>query len=166
MLRVEASRPLEATGEVAVDEYLPLSVTTSRKPLAVSYYTVGDDRTSLAEIKIERLSRLVREVVLVSFRGIVGPVKPLDVPVVEGVPLIAAPSVPEFRAHRNADLRVGRSSESLAVDWRDGRSVDLVIRHERLSFCVGNNELLGFLVTGLSALEVDLLRKHGRRSPG
>lgn len=164
MLLVESCRTLEVSVEVAVDEYLPFAATTSQKPLAVSYYTVGDDRTSLAEIKIERVSRLVREVLLVSFREIVGPVESLDVPVVEGFPVIAAASVPEFRAHTNADFRVMLSAESLAVDWRGGRSVDRVIRHERLSFLVGQNELLGFVVTGFSTLEIDLLRKHGRRS--
>jgi len=85
----------------------------------------------------------------------VGSVEPLRATVVEGLPVIAAASVPDFPAHADPSLGVRLSADALAVDWSGGTPIDLVVRHERLFFLVGQNELLGAVVTNLSARETD-----------
>jgi len=163
MLVIDTFRAVDATVEVAVDEYLPLAVRTSPSPLAVSYYTVGDRLTSLFEIQIERVSRLVRAVVLVSFPNVGGRYEPTQVPIVEGLPVVAAGSMPEFRTHAAAALNIRLGTDTVAIDWSAGAPIDMVIRQGRLWFLIGRNELLGAVVADLSTRDVEQLREHARR---
>lgn len=164
MLEIETYRQIGANVEIAIDEYVPLIVTTSPGPLAVCYHTVGDRVTSLFEIKIEQVSRLIRELVLVSFQDLVAFSEPTDVPVGEGLPIIAASSVPEFREHVDAAVKVGLSGDAVRVDWSGGVLIDKVIRQDRVEFLVGRSQLLAVIVRQLSPRDVDRLRQHARRS--
>lgn len=164
MLVIESYRQVEASVETVIDEYVPLTIRTSPGPLAVCYYTVGDRVTSLVEVKIEQVSRMVRGIALVSFHDAVTFHEPTDARVVEGLPIIAARSVPQFREHAEAPVTVGLSANAVCVDWSGGTSIDTMIRQDRVDFLVGQNELLGVLVRQLPSRDVAQLHQHAHRS--
>jgi hypothetical protein len=160
MLTIERVRPFNVSVDVTVDEYVPLTATTSSAPLAVAYYTVGHGVTSLVEIKIEQVSRLVRETVLVMFQETIEVSALKYAPIIEGLPVVAASSVPDFRTHVDSPFTVSVSADTVCIDWSAGRPVEFVTRQDKLSFLVGGNELLGALVTDLSPRQIEQLRGH------
>ena len=164
MLEIESYRQIGVNVEIASDDYVPLIVTTSPGPLGVCYHTVGDRVTSLVEVKIEQVSRLIREFVLVSFQDLIAFSEPRDVPVGEGLPIVALSSVPEFREHVDAAVKVGLSADAVRVDWSGGAEIDKVIRQGRVEFLVGRSQLLGVIVKQLSSRDVDCVRQHARHS--
>lgn len=164
MLVIEGYRQLEASVETAIDEYVPLSIRTSRGPLPVCYYTVGDRVTSFVEVKIEPVSRMVRGIVLVSFHDAVTLHESMDARVVQGLPVVAASSVPHSREHAEAVVTVGLSANVVRVDWSGGTPIDMIIRLDRVDFLVGHHELMGVLVRELSSRDVEQLHQHAHRS--
>jgi hypothetical protein len=116
------------------------------------------------EVKIEQVSRLIRELALVSFQDLVAYSEPRDVVVGEGLPLVALSSVPGFRAHVDSAVKVGLSADAVRVDWSGGTEIDTVIRQDRLVFLVGRGQLLGVIVTRLSSRDLDCVRQHARHS--
>jgi hypothetical protein len=164
MLEIESYRQIGVNVDIASDEYVPLIVTTSPGPLAVCYHTVGDRVTSLVEVKIEQVSRLIRELVLVSFQDLIAFSEPRDVSVSEGLPIVAVSSIPEFREHVDAAVKVGLGADAVRVDWGGGTEIDQVIRQDRIEFLVGRSQLLGVVVKQLSSRDVECLRRHASRS--
>lgn len=128
---------------VTIDPYIPLIARTYEAPIGAVIWRTGNFKTSLVEIAMEPESGIVRGLKLVlgecntpaSFR--LGP------EVVQGLPVVRGDHVPSRMSEECRDLNISISEGNIFIDWCLGGKIDQIFTSDRLSFYVGNNELLG-----------------------
>ena len=165
-LRVSQLTPLDVVGVdvvadvyVYVDEYIPLRFRTYRDPLGVSYFRLGNYRTTLAELAVEPRTHTVRGLTVMSISSLSPWPRPDLADVEEGLPVIPESLDGGEVVDLPHDFSVASHPGEIVVFWRQ-----LVgcrgARVGNACFLITDSILSGVWFTGLTKTQTHLFNSQ------
>jgi hypothetical protein len=160
MLQVSHIREINAPVEVEVDPYVPLAVRTFTAPIGAVFYRVGNFETSLVEMPIDPMTGVVRGIKVVSIDRVGQCINDVALPTSHGLPVVPVECIPAKRHDDRQDVSVSLVGNRFFIDWSNGRQIEMRVSHGRLTFFIGNGQLLGAAIESVSESESQQLRQH------
>lgn len=157
---------------IEVDEYVPLRFRTYDKPLGSVYLNLGNRSTSLADLMVDPISRVLRGVTLTSFEKFAAWPKIGTTNPVEGLPALTGPwNVPERdlpmleykSVNMSVDFSVSLRGNELVIFWGDLASLSGSSVFEKLQCYISGSELRGVRFFNLDHRDAELLTSHGKQ---
>lgn len=170
---VSKSEPYQGFAcEIEVDEYVPLRFSLREASLGSAYLRIGNYSTSLAELKVNRLTRVLQGLTLTCFTTYSHWPDIPGVRQIEGLPVLTGPwDVPERdlptleykNVDMNIDFSVSLRDSELIVFWGDLSAVSSGLIFDHVHCYIRENQLIGVRFAGLTDVQVSTLAGYGKK---
>jgi hypothetical protein len=165
MLRITGVREV-SNGTLTIDELVPFTFRAHEGVLPNPYYwLIGNFKTSLLEIKVDRQTTAVSAVILTLFNERVGlgvPSAYKDISCQPGLPLVETEKFVQGRYNQDCNFRLVREENLFVAILREGVPPQRCLSVDRVRFCTTGNELCAIAFSGLSSEELERLHNlHG-----
>ena len=161
MLIIQGKKDLRA-GQLVVDEYVPFSFQAYTGILPDPYlWRIGNFKTSLMELTIEKQSKLVLGITLTLYnRKLQTEIPPsyLAVEVATGFPVANTEMFSNDRHDETRDFELVQNGNSFIAVLNDGVQPQRCLRADRVGFYERANEICGIGFFDLTASEVKKLK--------